>query len=262
MPFIDKKKLKKFYEEEAKQLTHQETMYVRGDKHKLWWHRKRLYYIFSFLSEIIKVNDITTFADIGCAEGFYVKCIASFHSEIFCVGADIARTYIKKAKAKMNNSTLNCDYIVCDIENLPIKSGSIDVVLCSEVLEHVYNYHGALDELYRVGKKYLVISFPGHSYLYKVFCRIKPIKRLVDNLVPNVGHISDVKVSDVQAFLESKCATWKIKIAGVLPLRLYTLIPWVRIVETIDTMLCKILERFGAVKYVTIHVMEIMKNGD
>lgn len=199
-----------------------------------------------------------TFVDIGCAEGFYVNCIASFHNGTFCVGADIARTYIKKAK--MNNRTLNTDYIVCDIENLPFKDGSIDVVLCSEVLEHVYNYYGSFAELCRVGKKYLVISFPGHSYLYKIISKIQPIKRIVNNLVPNVGHVSEVKVSDVQAFLRGKCKSLEIKIGGVLPLRLYTIIPWVRIVEIIDTMLCKALEHFGAVNYVTIHVMKIMKN--
>lgn len=258
MSCLDKKRLKEFYEEEARRLSHQELMYLKGNKHQLWWHRKRLYSTFSFLSEIFKKNRITTFADIGCAEGFYVKSIASFHNETFCIGADIARAYVKKAK--MNNGISNIDYIVCDIEYLPFKDGSIDVVLCSEVLEHVCNYYGSLAELYRVGKKYLVISFPGHSYLYKVISEIKPMKKVVDNLIPNVGHISDVKVSNVQTFLEGKCTSLEVKIAGVLPLQLYTLIPWVRMVEIIDTTLCKVLEYFGAFDYVTIHVMEITKN--
>jgi ubiquinone/menaquinone biosynthesis C-methylase UbiE len=260
MQRVDKKRLKKFYEEEAKHLSHQEIMYLKGDNHELWWHRKRLYYIVSSLSEIFKKNQIMTFADIGCAEGFYVKHIASIHNETFCIGVDIARAYIKKAKS--NGKTLNTAYIVCDVENLPFKDNSINVVLCSEVLEHVYNYHGSLAELCRVGKKYLVLSFPGHSYIYKAVSKIKHVKKLADNIVraPDVGHVSEVKVSDVQKFLKGKCKCLKIKIGGTLPLMLFEIIPSVRLVDVIDNMICKVLEYFGAVDYTTIHVIEIVKD--
>lgn len=260
MQHVSKKRLKKFYEEEAKHLSHQEVMYLKGNKHELWWHRKRLYYIVSFLSEIFKKNQIMTFAEIGCAEGFYVKHIASIHNGTFCIGADIARAYINKARR--NGKALNTEYIVCDVENLPFEDSSIDVVLCSEVLEHVYNYRDSLAELYRVGKKYLVISFPGHSYLYKAVSKIKPVKKLADSLVraPDVGHVSEVKVNDVQEFLKGKCKSLKIKIGGTLPLPLIKIIPSVRLVDVIDNMICKILEHLGAVDYATIHVIEIVKN--
>jgi len=67
MQRLNKKGLKEFYEKEAEHLAHQEIMYLRGNKHELWWHRKRLAYIISFLSEIFEKNQIMTFADIGCA---------------------------------------------------------------------------------------------------------------------------------------------------------------------------------------------------
>lgn len=262
MERVDKKRLKGFYEEEAKHLSHQEVMYLKGNKHELWWHRKRLCYIVSFLSEIFKKNKKMTFADIGCAEGFYVKYIASVHDGTFCIGADIARTYIKKAKR--NGKILNTEYIVCDVENLPFKDNSIDVILCSEVLEHVYNYRGSLMELRRVGKKYLVISFPGHSYLYKAVSKIKPVKKLADNLVraPDVGHVSEVTVGDVQELLKGKCKCLKIKIGGSLPLQLFKIIPSVGLVEVVDNMICKVLEHLGAVDYATIHVIKIVKDGN
>jgi len=258
MQRVNKKCLKKFYEEEAKHLAHQEMMYLKGNKHELWWHRKRLYYIVSFLSEIFEKNQITTFADIGCAEGFYVKYIASIHDEIFCVGADIAHKYIEKARRK--GKTLNIGYIVCDVADLPFEDNSIDVLLCSEVLEHVHNYGGSLAELCRVAKKYLVLSFPGHSYLYKVVSKIKSGKKLADNLVraSDVGHVSEVKVSHVKEFLKGKCKCLKTKIGGTIPLELFEIIPSIRLVDVIDNMICKVLEHFGAVDYATIHVMEIV----
>jgi ubiquinone/menaquinone biosynthesis C-methylase UbiE len=207
--------------------------------------------------EILEKGHISTFADVGCAEGFYVKRVASFSDKTFCIGIDIARTYIKKAK--MNSETSNTDYVVCDVENLPFRDNSVDVVLCSEVLEHVYHYRESVAELCRVGKKYLVLSFPGHSYIYKIAAKIQLIKKLFDKISPDVGHVSDIEVTEVQELLNGKWETSNLKIGGVLPLKLYKIIPSVRLVEEIDNLLCKVLERFGHLNNVTIHVMKVVK---
>lgn len=256
MQCLGKKQLKEFYEEEAKHLSHQETMYLRGNRYQLWWHRKRLNHIISFLSEIFQ-SQMVTFVDVGCAEGFYVKYIASIYKGTFCVGADVARAYIKKAKR--NSYRLNTDYIVCDVEQLPFKSNSISVVLCSEVLEHVYGYRESLAELCRIGKKFLVISFPGHSYLYRIISKIGPAKRLAANLMPDVGHVSELEVREVQALLGGKYKSLKIKIGAALPLMVNRIIPSIKLVEAIDNILCKALEYFGAINYVTIHVIKVEK---
>jgi ubiquinone/menaquinone biosynthesis C-methylase UbiE len=257
MQHVNKKHLKEFYEKEAKRLSHQKMMYLIGNKHELWWHRKRLYYIFSFLSGIFTKNHVKTFADIGCAEGFYVRYVSSVYDGTFCIGVDIARAYIQKAKLTGKKS--NTAYVVCDIEKLPFRDGSIDAVLCSEVLEHVYDYRASLAELCRIGKKYFVISFPGHSHLYNAVSKIRSVRKLVDRLMPDVGHISEVQVDDVKGLLKHGCKSLEIKIGGVLPLQLYKIIPSVSLVEAIDNSLCKILERFGSVNYVTIHVIKIVK---
>jgi SAM-dependent methyltransferase len=230
-------------------------MYKKGNKHELWWHWKRLRYIISFLSEIFKKNQIMTFADVGCAEGLYVKYVSSVHKETFCIGVDIGRTFVEKAKD--SGKMLNTEYVICDVRNLPFKDGSIDSVLCSEVLEHIHDYRKSLAELFRVAKKYLVISFPGHSYIYEVISKIKPLKRIADNLVLDVGHVSDVKVSDIQELLDGKDKCLKIKIGAALPLMLFEIIPSVRLVDVIDNVICKVLENLGAVDYATIHVVEV-----
>lgn len=43
--------------------------------------------------------------------------------------------------------------IIGDIHNMPISSESFDAVLCSSVLEHVYNPIQAMSELHRILKK-------------------------------------------------------------------------------------------------------------
>jgi len=253
----DKRRLKEFYENEAERLSHQKMMYLKAEKHELWWHRKRLYYVISYLSEIFGEGQMKTFVDVGCAEGFYVKYVASSHSETFCIGADVARAYVKKAKTNVN--ALNSDYVVCDVERLPFRNSGIDAVLCSEVLEHVHNYLGSLSELNRVVKKYLVLSFPGHSYLYQIMSRIRIAKNFADSLVPDVGHVSEVQVSKVREFLKGKYESLKIRIGGSLPIMVFKIVPSIRLVDIIDDLICKVLEYFDAIDYATIHVMEIMK---
>jgi ubiquinone/menaquinone biosynthesis C-methylase UbiE len=253
---VNKKQLETFCEGKVRYSSLQEAMYKKGNKYELWWHWKRLYYIVSFLSEIFKENQITTFADIGCAEGLYVKRIACFHNSTFCIGADISRAYVDAAKRSDN--VLNVEYILCDAGNLPFKDNSIDVVLCSEVLEHIHNYGASLTELFRVAKKSLVISFPGHSYIYKIISKMKPLKKIADSLVLDVGHVSDVKLRDVQEFLKDNPKCLKIKIGAALPLILYEIIPSIRLVDAIDNVICKVLKRCGALDYATIHVIKIM----
>jgi len=61
--------------------------------------------------------------------------------------------------------------VLCDIANLVRKFGenSFDVVICTEVLEHVYNWKGAINQLKMVCKNVIFITtrskgFPVHDY--------------------------------------------------------------------------------------------------
>jgi SAM-dependent methyltransferase len=59
--------------------------------------------------------------------------------------------------------------IVGDVHNLPQQSESVDAVICKAVLEHVYNPHKAVDEIYRILKKsgkclvYVPFLYPYHG---------------------------------------------------------------------------------------------------
>jgi len=233
-------------------------MYLRGNKHELWWHRKRLHYIISFLSEILEKDRAVTFADIGCAEGFYIEYVTSRYSRTYCIGVDIASAYVKKAK--MNCKTSNTDFVVCDVANLPFKKDSVDVILCSEVLEHVYDYLKSVSEIARTGKKYLIISFPGHTCIYKIIGKMGPLKRFADRLVPDVGHVSEVKLGQVQATLKGNYVACKIRIGSAFPIRGYQFVFSTRLVDFIDDVICSILQRTGLDDYANIHVMKVTKS--
>ncbi|MEK6910266.1 MAG: class I SAM-dependent methyltransferase [Nanoarchaeota archaeon] len=56
-----------------------------------------------------------------------------------------------------------------DITKLPLKENSVDVIFCSEVLEHVPNYKKALSECSRVLKRKgaLILTVPTHMHYWK-----------------------------------------------------------------------------------------------
>jgi len=261
MPPTEKKRLRNFYEEEAKHFDHQALMYASGSKHEVWWHRKRLHYIFCFLAEMLRNPKVVTFADIGCGEGYYVNRVAFIRNDMFCIGADIAKSYLKKAKRKVYVRKSNIDFVLCDVENLPFRKHCFDIVLCSEVLEHVPNYGKALTELDDIARRYLIISFPGHSYIYKFATRIRPLKRLIDEVEAGAGHVSEVTIENIRSLVETRKfrASMQIMIGGALPLQLYRIIPFIKLVDAIDNGVSKIIKHLNALDYATIHVIRVLK---
>lgn len=106
--------------------------------------------------------------DIGCGEGRHtIK--ASQHKHTKCIGADfnykpLADTKNKIAFHKSIND-LNCksvDLSCMDVTALPFEDSRFDLVICSEVLEHIPDDNKALYEITRVLKpgKTLAVSVP------------------------------------------------------------------------------------------------------
>jgi 2-polyprenyl-3-methyl-5-hydroxy-6-metoxy-1,4-benzoquinol methylase len=257
-----KKNLRKFYEEEAKLMDHQELMYAKGPKHELWWHRKRLNYVIHSIEKTFGNPKIMTFADIGCAEGYYVKRVASLRDDVLCVGADISKNYIIKAKRKTCSKKPNIDFVLCDVSMLPFRKNIFDVILCSEVLEHVTDCNKALAELDNIAKKYLILSFPGHSLIYRFVTPIRAFKRLIDKIETSAGHISEVTMENLISVFKAheSITSLEIKLGGALPLQLYKIVPFIELVDAIDNLACKVVKHFNAHDLATIHVINASKS--
>ncbi|MDY6820683.1 MAG: methyltransferase domain-containing protein [Deferribacterota bacterium] len=106
--------------------------------------------------------------DIGCGTGRH-SCAASRFDGVVVIGADLSLQDLVEAKNKLNyekaigvqgNGIWGIS--AADITSLPFKSESFDLVICSEVLEHIHDHKKAISEIMRVLKqgKDLVISVP------------------------------------------------------------------------------------------------------
>ena len=113
------------------------------------------------------INPGDRILDIGCGSGRHT-CEAARFENVTAVGIDI---HFHEVRAAKNNLLLQDGLgltagrwltLAADLTDLPFTDRFFDLVICSEVLEHVPNQRFALDEMVRVLKpdKNFVVSVP------------------------------------------------------------------------------------------------------
>ncbi|MBW2971359.1 class I SAM-dependent methyltransferase [Candidatus Woesearchaeota archaeon] len=98
--------------------------------------------------------------DIGCADGSFALHLQEMGFNVF--GIDISSEAIRKAKQK------GVDAMVHDVsERFPFKSDSFDIVVCMEVIEHIYDTDFLINELNRIMKQrgLLILTTPNLASL-------------------------------------------------------------------------------------------------
>ncbi len=110
-------------------------------KFRAWYHRSRYERLTKFVTEYFRVG--MKMADFGCG-----NCLWNIR-KLPVFGVDINAKMLRWSKRKK----LLKEYKVCeDLAKTGIKSKSLDLVLMSEVLEHVFDQADVLKEVSRVLK--------------------------------------------------------------------------------------------------------------
>ncbi|MGD6805676.1 MAG: methyltransferase domain-containing protein [Candidatus Bathyarchaeia archaeon] len=123
----------------------------------------RPYLIFTSLNVVWMSLDkeAKTVLDVGCGKSDPMKFI-NRNKSFYAIGIDIFKPYLKKSKFHR----IHDDYILCDATKLPIKSKCVDIVLCTEVLEHLERAPGRelLGKIASIAQKQVVITSPIGDY--------------------------------------------------------------------------------------------------
>jgi SAM-dependent methyltransferase len=84
------------------------------------------------------------FLDAGCGDGRYLAALAD-ELPPRRAGADLSERILETARARVD-----ADLRQASLEELPFAAGAFDLVLCSQVIEHVPDASRAIGELHRV----------------------------------------------------------------------------------------------------------------
>ena len=98
--------------------------------------------------------------DAGCGEGFSLYKLSEYNIGEKLEGIDYSKEAISIGKKLFPNLSLKQG----SIYNLPCKDNTFDLVLSTEVLEHLENPKKALQEILRVSKKYILVSVPNEPF--------------------------------------------------------------------------------------------------
>jgi len=105
-----------------------------------------------FIEGVTKINPGSKTLDVGCGNGFFTYYWARKYDTI---GLDSSERMLALNPHKK--------LVKGNVEDLPFKDGSFDLVFCSNLLHHLANPLGALVEMARVSKKFICISEPNRN---------------------------------------------------------------------------------------------------
>lgn len=166
----------------------------------------------SFIGLAKSVNP-TSVLDVGCGEGFTLQRLIREGMGGKLEGIDYSKEAISIGKKLFPHLLLKQG----SIYNLPYKDNAFDIVLSTEVLEHLENPKKALREILRVSKKYILASVPNEPFfMVSNFLRGKNVMRFGND----PEHIQHWTVFSFKRFLKRE----NVKIKAVkLPF------PWVMV---------------------------------
>ncbi|MBI5913625.1 class I SAM-dependent methyltransferase [Candidatus Azambacteria bacterium] len=140
-------------------------------------HRQRL-------SEIVKIvprKEGVAVLDAGCGEG---HLLAELYKKNDCgayYGADVTAVALERARERCSFA----HFYHGDLSHLDFNDGSFDVIIATEVLEHIIEYEEVMHELLRVLKKggVLIVTFPNEVLwtVSRFFLGRRPIK-IIDHV--------------------------------------------------------------------------------
>lgn len=132
----------------------------------------------------IKDLRIYSILDVGCGEGFTLNKLYENKIGKRLEGVDFQETAIEIGKKIHPHLELK----VGDIYHLPFEDNSFDLVICTEVLEHLKDPKKALSEIQRVTLRYVLLSVPNEPFfMIANFLRGKNLSRW-GNDIEHVQH--------------------------------------------------------------------------
>lgn len=107
--------------------------------------------------------------DLGCGDGYLsLKCAANPEAEVYSIDISINQLY--KFKSRIHSG--NIIQIQGSVEHLPFKYDKFDLIIASEIIEHLYDYKTFFEQMYYILKDsgILLLTVPYNEPVRVVIC--------------------------------------------------------------------------------------------
>lgn len=156
-------------------------------------------------TDIFSKNSYESILDIGCGEGAVLNYLnKKFKLPSDCHGIDLSEKEIEMAKKNIPF----CTFKTGSIYELPYENNRFDLVICTEVLEHLENPLKAMEEISRVASNFVILSVPREP-----LWRILNLMRLkyVNDLGNTPDHRNHWSTKEFKKFVNSRFSVEDVK---------------------------------------------------
>ena len=102
------------------------------------------------------INKYGLMLDVGCGEGRHIFGVMQNYPDMKCIGLDMDQDSLNRAEEGYEYfksiSNVDANFMKGSAYSLPFPNDSFDLIVCSEVLEHLHEYNDAVKEIHRVLK--------------------------------------------------------------------------------------------------------------
>jgi 2-polyprenyl-3-methyl-5-hydroxy-6-metoxy-1,4-benzoquinol methylase len=185
-----------------------EALYNSTNPTRRWLHCTRRDWLIAKIANLARERPGRAL-EVGFGAGVYLKALATNYREV--VATDIEETHREHA-ANLAEKHPNLRVLVDDITHSQLSAETFDLVLCSEVIEHIADPIHAISGLRRVLAPggYLLVSTPQRYSVMECACKVafKPgvinlVKWVYGEPVFETGHISLMTEREMTYALES-----------------------------------------------------------
>lgn len=143
------------------------------------------FYKWPAIKKYLPKNRKITILDFGCGSGILFEKLKKLNPHSRLIGIDVSKEAIKLAREKFPNDNF---YIIQDGQTFPISDKSIDFILATDVIEHVYETNKTLAEFYRILKPdgKLLLTTPYHGLIKNLIIVLFYFEKIFD---PVEAHI-------------------------------------------------------------------------
>jgi len=172
------------------------------------WHlggRIRAFWIVKLITEVQLSSPVIL--DAGCSEGYFIQLVKESGYET--IGCDISINLLEKNYEIFGERN---SLVQCDLTALPFRDRVFDLILCSETLEHIPDWVGAVHEILRVYSEYILYSIPSYESLFSRVATILGqiiVKRDIRIEEPG-GHVSIIRLNRLLSIIGNDVMTDRI----------------------------------------------------